>query len=560
MQGEYSKKLSKMVYLNHRAFLPSIDTLRKDNRHFPSVSSKSIRPKTMKFVNKANGEAAAARTDADKKRIYQRTGCKGPYSLRRLPSHDRYLNTPVEPMHVIKNISEHIVKLLSGIEDSVKVRREEECRKRFKCAWVKRGHENEALPSAPFSLSVKELALANKRALSVCVPAGMDWKRRNLFNRKSIGYVKSIEWRHVLCSGILKYCIRGLLGEQQRKTLFELCDVVASLLDYGVTNDSIDSLEYRVHRVLSLLERDFPISLHVIVFHLLHHLPMFIRRFGAAHSFWMYPMERFNSWIAARIKNRRYPEATVLESYRLFELSSFMQLSGKLPQDVAADFNDICDASNGMSSASKYQCTCKLLSPEELSHLNDYYRKTDLDYQALVQAYEKDKLKSKHSSSFPSLFHWQPETCKDSLSPSQLELRQGPSSSFLSLPIVKREKKGRTVKYSTASADDPVSFSSSYVAWRSKSSCAAVATSNTDLVFGRIQLILKHRFNSCEHLLAYIHWFDQPEHDAESGLYTVALNSSANHCKVVPLSDLSRPIVHAIDCDDPNKLWVLDFD
>ena len=123
------------------------------------------------------------------------------------------MNTPVEPMHLIKNISEHLVKLLSGIEDSVKVRREEQERKRFRHAWVKHGHENEALPSAPFSLSVDELALANKRALSVCVPAGMDWKRRNLFNRKSIGYVKSIEWKHALCSGILKYCIRDLLGE-----------------------------------------------------------------------------------------------------------------------------------------------------------------------------------------------------------------------------------------------------------------------------------------------------------------------------------------------------------
>ena len=170
--------------------------------------------------------------------------CKGPYSLSRLPNHDRYLNTPVEPMHVIKNVSEHIVKLLSGIEDSVKVRREEQQRKRFKRAWVKSGHTNEPLPSAPFTLSQEEMAVGNKRALSIYVPTGMDWKRRKLFDRKSLGYVKSIEWKHVLCSGILKYCIRGLLGEQQRTTLFELCDVLAALLDYGIAEGDIDSLEY----------------------------------------------------------------------------------------------------------------------------------------------------------------------------------------------------------------------------------------------------------------------------------------------------------------------------
>ena len=34
----------------------------------------------------------------------------------------------------------------------------------------------------------------------------------------------------------------------------------------------IDQLKKDVHEVLALLERDFPVSLHVVVFHLLHHL------------------------------------------------------------------------------------------------------------------------------------------------------------------------------------------------------------------------------------------------------------------------------------------------
>lgn len=62
-----------------------------------------------------------------------------------------------------------------------------------------------------------------------------------------IGYVKTVEWRLVLSSGILKYCIRGLLGEQQRNTLFELCDVVSALFAYDLDVDDTDSIEYRVH-------------------------------------------------------------------------------------------------------------------------------------------------------------------------------------------------------------------------------------------------------------------------------------------------------------------------
>ena len=552
-----------MVYLNHRAFLPSVDLLHKDGRNFPGAdSSERPAPKTMEFINEANGKVAAATTDVNRKKIFQESGCKGPYSLIKLPSHDRYLNTPVEPMHLIKNIAEHIVKLLSGIEDSLKVRQEEKSRKRFRTAWVKSGHESEPLPQAPFSLSQQEMSVEKNRALSVVVPAGIDWKRRKLFDRKSLGYIKSIEWKHVLSSGILKYCIRGLVGEKQRKALFELCDVVAALLAYDVTEEDVDSLEYRVHRVLSLLERDFPVSLHVIVFHLLHHLPMFIHRFGPAYSFWMYPMERFNSWIAARITNRRYPENTVLESYRLFELSFAMQLCGKLPQDTAVDIDltDLYEPSEEPSSDSFSKHA--FLTEEQHFHLDMYYRRVDSDYKNLVTCYESEKKKSDHSSpleDFPPLSRWQPENVPCSLSPCQLELRQGPTDFILALSIcVIRDKYGRKVKYSTESADDPISScSSSYVALNSfgGSSCAQ----ELERVVGRIQMIFKHRFNEHERLFAYLHCFDRPECDMQSGLHTVSLNSSSSTHTVVPLADLSRPIIHAVDSDDPNKLWLLNL-
>ena len=207
-------------------------------------------------------------------------------------------------MHLVKNIAEHVIKLLPGIED---LRREEQHRNHFRCTWVKSGCEKDPLP---FSLSRErererereEMVVTNSRALSITVPSGVDWRRRKSLDRKSLSYVKSVEWKHVLSSCILKYCIRGLLGEQQRTTLFELRDVSA-VLAYDIAVDDINSIKYRVHRVLSLLERDFPVALHVIVFHHLHHMPMFLCRLRAACGFWMYPKERFNSWICARITN-----------------------------------------------------------------------------------------------------------------------------------------------------------------------------------------------------------------------------------------------------------------
>ena len=233
----------------------------------------------MKYVDKANGMFTAVKKKEDKDLLLQETGCKGPYSLRRLPHHDRYLNTPVEPMHVIKNIGEHLVNLISGKTDSTKLRLEEQTRGRFSATWCDLNTGKRKLPPAPFCLSKSELVIANQRSVNIVVPLGVDWKSRSLFSRGVS--LKSSEWKNVLSQGILKFCIRGLLGENQRNTLFELCDCVTCLTAEEVDTKTIDALEYRVHRVLTLLERDFPISIHVIMFHLLHHLPMFIDQFSA---------------------------------------------------------------------------------------------------------------------------------------------------------------------------------------------------------------------------------------------------------------------------------------
>ena len=51
--------------------------------------------------------------------------------------------------------------------------------------------------------------------------------------------------------------------------------------------------------------------------HLLHHIVEGIELFGPVYSTWMFAYERFNSWITRRITNRRYPESTVMETYRV---------------------------------------------------------------------------------------------------------------------------------------------------------------------------------------------------------------------------------------------------
>lgn len=68
-----------------------------------------------------------------------------------------------------------------------------------------------------------------------------------------------------MAKNILKFCLRGLLAERQRKTLFIFLDVVRKLLAEGIRSCEIQQLEEEMNLSLALMERDFPISIQVFV-------------------------------------------------------------------------------------------------------------------------------------------------------------------------------------------------------------------------------------------------------------------------------------------------------
>ena len=177
-----------MVYLEHRSFLPQGDPLCLDAHNFPTkgiCTSPPPRSKMQEFIDHANGQYLSITNKETRTALTQRTGCKGSYALRRLPHHDRHINTPVEPMHLVKNISEHIVRMISGSADSIKVRNEEQLRDRFSSSWPIQGQGSKGnLPPAPFRLSKSDCKIANQRVLSVRTPHGFDWTSQQIFSEK----------------------------------------------------------------------------------------------------------------------------------------------------------------------------------------------------------------------------------------------------------------------------------------------------------------------------------------------------------------------------------------
>ena len=127
-----------MVYLGHRSFLPPNHSFHHDRHNFPHRKDPTTPPanKTQDFIDLSNKRYAKAVNKKDKTEIVQKYERKGEYAPRKLPYHDRILSTPVEPMHVVKDVVEHIVQMISEVINIVKVRNEKKCHGRFHDAWV----------------------------------------------------------------------------------------------------------------------------------------------------------------------------------------------------------------------------------------------------------------------------------------------------------------------------------------------------------------------------------------------------------------------------------------
>lgn len=337
------------------------------------------------------------------------------------------------------------------------------------------------LSPAPFVLSKDDIKLADERAIRVLVPANFDWRPRAIFGKSS--GMKSHEFKQIATNGILTFCLRNMLGKKQRQTLFLLFNTLSKLCAEEVSVDGIDSLEKVVHETLACIERDFPLSVNVISLHLVHHLPLFIRRFGPLYSFWMFPFERLNSWLHRRILNRQYPESCIIETYCLSEWAHFMQLTGQLPHKSITDIlgepdDDITETIPG--------CKDIKLSSEQLIQLCSHYRQVFEEYDDLWRWYENDTSHTQSQRRIP-MSEW--AMCNNSLLTDLQQMCQQLSSKCIATRI---KHKGydchhRSIMFSSADADREISYTrNSFVSLRN----AGVTK------VGRIMSIFRHKFVS----------------------------------------------------------------
>ena len=117
-----------------------------------------------------------------------------------LDYHDPISQTVPDAMHTVKVVMQHLLYLIVGKEDSVKVRQAEIELQRFNLtctsapvAPASKQRKNE-LGSVPFRINKDEIKLADQRACYIICPLRVDFIPRAFFSKTNF---KSHDWKQV---------------------------------------------------------------------------------------------------------------------------------------------------------------------------------------------------------------------------------------------------------------------------------------------------------------------------------------------------------------------------
>lgn len=189
--GHYCKHLCKTIHMSNRQFLPIDHDLRqcvgfadgeKEERTTPT-------PYTLEEENAFRRQYEEKPNNSQRAKQQKQTGVKGKYVLQQLPYHNRMEQMSPDGMHTIADFISHVIDMLGGKQNTLKVKACVNSFSRFEEVWPSEGEgqpdehsvqpkkkrkkddnkevSNLSTSSTPWSLSKEQLSIANERASSI---------------------------------------------------------------------------------------------------------------------------------------------------------------------------------------------------------------------------------------------------------------------------------------------------------------------------------------------------------------------------------------------------------
>jgi hypothetical protein len=151
--------------------------------------------------------------------------------------------------------------------------------------------------------------------------------------------MRAADWM-IFVEHLFKHVLAGSGWPDEIYTVIcEFFGILRLLARRQVSVADLDTMSQEVQRVMENVEQYMPQSEMCIVFHLISHIPATIQRWGPVRAYWMFPFERYISFLVRCIKNRRSPEASLCSFHAIYthgnydpNSTTFQQLTHDLDQ------------------------------------------------------------------------------------------------------------------------------------------------------------------------------------------------------------------------------------
>jgi hypothetical protein len=234
-----------------------------------------------------------------------------------LDSQDLLIRYTLDVMHCEQNVAKNILKTVTGLKDTVKVRRDLQRRGIRSHLWLtphpsKNGRMLK--PAAPYVLTNDEFDAFANTIESLKPPTGLVSNMAQYIRKKKFGGLKSHDY-HVLMQQVMPLALRGLLQRGPRTAVMRISRVFRKICSSVWNPSDIGALQADVARSMALLEIHFPPSFFDVMTHLVYHLVDELDVCGPVSSRWMYPVERYMKTLKHYVRNPARPEACMAEGY-----------------------------------------------------------------------------------------------------------------------------------------------------------------------------------------------------------------------------------------------------
>jgi hypothetical protein len=236
------------------------------------------------------------------------------------------IRNTLDIMHCEMNLAKNFLKTITGMKDTVKVRRDLQRKGIRRHLWLignpRRGGKMYK-PAAPYVLSDKEFSDFAQILEALRSPSGYSSAFSKHIRKKQFGGLKSHDY-HVLMQQLLPLALRNLLAPGPRMAVMRMCKLFRRICTKVYNPADFASLQADVAESMALLEMEFPPSFFDIMTHLPYHLVEELDICGPVTMRWMYPVERYMKTLKAYVRNMARPEASMAEGYLKDECIGFV--------------------------------------------------------------------------------------------------------------------------------------------------------------------------------------------------------------------------------------------